>query len=402
MVRLRDLGWGTRRIAAELGCHRETVQRYLAAGGWAPYHVPQRPGMLAGHEVWLTERFRRHRGNADVVRQELAAELGIVASLRTVERAVALQRRELEAEALATVRFETPPGRQLQIDFGERGVRIGEEAVRVHLFVATLGYSRRVYVRAFRHERQSAWFDGIEGAFRHFGGLPAEVLLDNAKALVEHHDAGTREVLFNERFHAFTRYWGVRPVACAPYRARTKGKDERGVGYVKGNAIAGRSFASWAALEAHLAWWMREVADVRVHGTTGEAPVVRFEREEAAALRPLTGRPPFRQLRELTRRVQNDGCVDVDTNHYSVPWRLIGAQVSVVVSGSEVQISHAGAEVARHDQRHGRRERAVDAAHLRGIVAGAPGAESVATAVPPGADLLRPLLEYEQVAGGAW
>ena len=194
----------------------------------------------------------------------------------------------------------------------------------------------------------------------------------------------------------------MRPVACAPYRARTKGKDERGVGYVKGNAIAGRGFASWAALEAHLAWWMREVADVRVHGTTGEAPIVRFEREEAAALRPLTGRPPFRQLRELTRRVQNDGCVDVDTNHYSVPWRLIGAQVSVVVSGSEVQISHAGAEVARHDQRRGRRERAVDAAHLRGIVAGAPGTESAVVTPPPGADLLRPLLEYEQVAGGAW
>ena len=405
MVRLRDLGWGTRRIASELGCHRETVQRYLAAGGWTPYHAPRRPGMLAGHEAWLTERFRRHRGNADVVRQELAAELGIVASLRTVERAVAYQRRELEAEALATVRFETPPGRQLQIDFGERSVRIGDEVVRVHLFVATLGYSRRVYVRASRHERQSAWFDGIEGAFRHFGGLPAEVLLDNAKALVEHHDAGTREVTFNERFHAFTHYWGVRPVACAPYRARTKGKDERGVGYTKGNAIAGRSFASWAALEAHLAWWMREVADVRVHGTTGEAPIVRFERQEAAALRPLAGRPPFRQMRELTRRVQNDGCVDVDTNHYSVPWRLIGAQVSVAVLGSEVQISHAGTEVARHGQRRGRRERAVDAAHLRGIVADGTGAQQVdgaMAAVLPSADLLRPLAEYEQAVGGAW
>src|SRR5215217_4344654 len=333
MLRLRDLGWGTRRIAAELGCNRETVQRYLATGGWAPYRTPERPGALAEHGAWLAERLRRHRGNADVVRQELAAELGIVVSLRTVERAVADLRRELAAEALATVRFETPPGRQLQIDFGERWVALGAERVRVHLFVATLGYSRRVYVRAFRHERQSAWFEGIEGAFGHFGGLPAEVLLDNARALVERHDAGTREVVFNARFHAFARYWDVRPVACAPFRARTKGKDERGVGYVKGNAIAGRSFASWAALEAHLAGWMREVADTRVHGTTGEAPLVRFEREERQALRPLGGRPPFRQLRELIRRVQNDGCVDVDTNHYSVPWRLIGAEVSVVVGG---------------------------------------------------------------------
>lgn len=409
-LRLRDLGWGTRRIAAELGCNRETVQRYLATGGWAPYRTPERPGALAGHTAWLAERLRRHRGNADVVRQELAAELGMVVSLRTVERAVADLRRELAAEALATVRFETPPGRQLQIDFGERWVAVGDGStpasnVRVYLFVATLGYSRRVYARAFRHERQSAWFEGLEGAFRHFGGLPKEVLLDNAKALVEHHDPATREVVFNARLHAFARYWDVRPVACAPYRARTKGKDERGVGYVKGNAIAGRSFASWAALEAHLAWWMREVADQRVHGTTGEVPMVRFEREERQALRPLSGKPPFRQMRELIRCVQNDGCVDVDTNHYSVPWRLIGAQVSVVVSGSEVRISHAGAEVARHGQRRGRRERAVDRAHLRGIVVGTRGelrSDGAVEVVMPPADLLRPLAEYEQVAGGGW
>jgi transposase len=227
MLRLRDLGWGTRRIAAELGCTRETVQRYLTAGGWAPYRTPERPGALDGHGVWLAERLRRHAGNADVVRQELVAELGIVVSLRTVERAVASLRRELAAEALATVRFETPPGRQLQIDFGERWVLIGAERVRVYLFVATLGSSRRVYARAFRHERQSAWFEGLEGAFRHFGGRPRELLLDNAKALVEHHDPATREVRFNARLHAFARYWDVQPVACAPYRARTTDEVEQ-------------------------------------------------------------------------------------------------------------------------------------------------------------------------------
>jgi transposase len=347
MLRLHELGWGTRRIAAELGCDRETVQRYVAAGGWAAYRGLVRLGLLAGREAWIVERFRRHRGNADVVRQELAGELDIHVSLRTVERAVAHLRRELAAEALATVRFETPPGRQLQIDFGEiRACIEGEDRGKLHLFVATLGYSRRVYVQAFRHERQSAWLDGIEGAFRHFGGVPAELLMDNAKALVTQHDAATREVVFNDRLHSFARYWGVRPVACAPYRARTKGKDERGVGYVKGNAIAGRSFASWSALEAHLAWWMRQVADMRVHGTTGEVPAERFAREEQQALRPLDGRPAFRQMRELTRRVQTDACVDVDTNHYSVPWRLIGAQVSVVVSNGVVRVHHAGAEVA--------------------------------------------------------
>ena len=212
---------------------------------------------------------------------------------------------------------------------------------------------------------------------------------------------------FADRLHAFVRYWDVRPVACAPYRARTKGKDERGVGYVKHNAIAGRSFASWGALEAHLAWWMREVADTRVHGTTGEAPIARFEREEAAALRPLNGRPPFRQLRELTRRVQNDACVDIDTNHYSVPWKLIGAGVTVTVGGGQIRIRHAGIEVACHEQRLGRRERAVDRAHLHGIVPRRPDLardteKAASPTMLPGTELLRPLAEYEQAAGGSW
>lgn len=401
MLHLYRLGWGLRRIAREVGCSPTTVQRYVAAEGWVPFRASPRDSVLSGLRGWLSERFRQHRGNADVVRQELAAEHGIRISLRTVERAVAYLRRELLAEARATVRFETPPGQQLQIDFGERQVQIGEESVRAYLFVATLGYSRRVYVQVFRHERQTSWFQGLEGAFRHFGGLPREILLDNARALVQRHDGQTREVLFNERFSAFARYWDVRPQACAPYRARTKGKDERGVGYVKHNAIAGRCFGSWAALEAHLAWWMREVADVRLHGTTGETPIGRFERDEAANLRPLRDRPPFGQLRELTRRVQNDGCVNVDTNHYSVPWQLIDAGVSVLVCGSEVRILHAGAEVARHAERQGRRERSVMAAHLRGIVVEAkPG--PAADLLAPASALLRPLAEYEQAVGGGW
>lgn len=144
MLRLKALGWGTRRIAAEIGVNRATVKRYVTAGGWQPFAAPARRGKLDGLDDWLRERLKRHRGNADVVRQELASELGIVASLRSVQRAVAPFRQELLAEARATVRFETAPGRQLQIDFGERLVEIAGRKVKAYLFVATLGYSRRV------------------------------------------------------------------------------------------------------------------------------------------------------------------------------------------------------------------------------------------------------------------
>ena len=138
------MGWCSKRIARELGVSRGTVKRYLEAGGWRPFRTPERNKRLDGCEDWLRERLRRHRGNADVVRQELASELGIAASLRTVQRALQPWRQEIAAEARATVRFETAPGKQLQIDFGVLLVEIGARKVKAFLFVATLGYSRLV------------------------------------------------------------------------------------------------------------------------------------------------------------------------------------------------------------------------------------------------------------------
>ena len=406
MLALSALGWGAKRISREVGCSRNTVREYLRQGGWRAMDVAGRAGALEPHREWLAERLRRHRGNADVVRQDLAHELGIEVSLRTVQRAVEPLRRKLRAEAVATVRYETPPGQQLQIDFGSTAVAVGGEVQRIHLFVATLGYSRRCYVAVVLHERQAAWLQGLEGTFRHFGGVPQEILLDNARALVTEHNVQTREVKFNDRFHAFCRYWGVTPRACAPYRARTKGKDERGVGYVKRNAIAGHDFGSMDALHAHIARWMREIADPRVHGTTGEPPLVRFERE-AAALRPLPALAPFLQVRELTRRVHTDACIELDTNRYSVPWKLIGESVTVVVAERQVRVLYAAQEVACHAQSPLRRATVIDRHHLAGIVGASTVGVSWLPRTPPQppvlpAELLRPLEQYEQALGGAW
>jgi hypothetical protein len=240
--------------------------------------------------------------------------------------------------------------------------------------------------------------------------VPEEVLLDNTRALVLHHDSLTREVRFNARLLAFAKHWRFRPRACAPYRARTKGKDERGVGYVKSNAIAGREFASWAAFEAHLERWTREVANIRIHGTTGEPPIVRFQRDEAKALQPLADRPPFQQIRELIRRVQTDCCIEVDGNAYSVPWRLVGEGVLVEISGGRLRILHAGREIAVHAERGGRRQRVLDPSHFEGITGlrlptRAPAAWTAAAPMPVPASsavLLRPRAEYEAAVGGGW
>ncbi len=320
---------------------------------------------------------------------------------------------EASAEALAAHRrwldpgFVAPDG-SLTLSIHALLVEIGGARILIDVFVATLGHSRRCHVRAFRHEQQASWFSGLESAFTTFGGVPEQVLMDNPRALVVRHDAVSRTVQFNDKLLAFARHWGFAPRACAPYRARTKGKTESGVGYVKKNAIAGHSFPSWEAFEAHLARWEREVANVRVHGTTGEAPIVRFEREEVHRLKPLGGRPSFGSLRELTRTVSSDCAVEVDTNSYSVPWRLIGETVEVIVAGGLLRVRHGSHEVAVHAIVKGRRQRVIDARHLEGV-AGVGGQPVRAQPeplpqrppqVPPA--LLRPLAEYEAIAGGAF
>ena len=204
----------------------------------------------------------------------------------------------------------------------------------------------------FLHERQSAWLQGLEGAFRHFGGTTREVLVDNARALVDEHDAQTREVRFNDRFHAFCRYWDVTAagVCAVPGPHQGQGRARRRLRQAQRHRRAPLR-PRWSAWQAHLARWMREVADVRVHGTTGEPPIARFERDERRGA-ATAGAPkaPFLQVRELTRRVHTDACIELDTNRYSVPWRLIGESVTVVVAEQQVRILHAGQEVACHAQ----------------------------------------------------
>jgi transposase len=228
MRELAGRGWGTKLIARELGLARNTVRRYLRGGPAA--EAQERPaarrldGVARSKAVSIFETAAE--GNAVVVARILA-EAGVEASVRTVQRAVADRRRELRVADLASVRFETAPGRQMQIDFGERRVWIGDRQVTVHFMVAVLSHSRRIFVKAFLHERQGHWLDGIASAFRHFGGVPLEVLGDNARCLVLGRDREAQTVTFHPAYLAFCRDWDVQPRACQPYRPGPRARPSR-------------------------------------------------------------------------------------------------------------------------------------------------------------------------------
>jgi transposase len=395
---LAGRGVGSKTIARTVGVARNTVRRYLRQ--LVVPGVQVRPAARR-----LTDAARREArtlyegpagGNAVVV-QRLLSERGIDISVRTVERAVADIRRARRAAELATVRVESAPGDQLQVDFGQKRVRIAGDWVRVFLLVTVLSYSRRLFVKAFLNERQDDWREGIAAAFTHFGGVPRTILGDNARALVIGRDRTTGTVVFHPAYLAFCRDWDVQPRACAPYRARTKGKTEAGVKYVKRNGLADLEFESFAALETQLTGWM-VLADERIHGTTHEAPIVRFDRDERAALRPLPIRALPRREQRLRRRVAHDALVDVDTVRYSVPHRLVRDHVEVVVDEQAVQIFHGATLVATHARSCEPFTRVIDPAHYAGLWRVPSADESVAA--PALARLGRDLSEYAAIVAG--
>jgi transposase len=393
---LASRGVGKKAIAREVGVAVNTVRRYLRQPITpGPQVRPAARRLTDDRRVEARMLYEGPAGGNAVVVQRLLAEHGCAMSVRTIERAVADIRRAQRVAALATVRVETAPGDQLQIDFGQKRLCIAGVSVRIFLLVAVLSYSRRLFVKAFLNERGDDWREGIAASFTHFGGLPRTLLGDNARALVLGRDRATGTVNFHPTYLAFCRDWDVQPRACAPYRARTKGKTEAGVKYVKRNGLADQPFDSFGALEQHLAEWMT-IADQRCHGTTREAPIVRFERDERAALRPLPLRALPRRTQRLQRRVALDAFVDIDTIRYSVPHRLVRDHVDVVVEDHLVRIFHGTQLVATHARSTEPFARVVDVAHYAGLW------RSVHDDVPTsGLALLgRDLADYAAVIGG--
>jgi transposase len=245
----------------------------------------------------------------------------------------------------ATVRFETPPGRQMQADWGQIVTTVGGDRRRVHFSVSTLGYSRRFHFWAAEREDAEHIYEGIARAFEHFGGSTEEVLVDNPTALVISDSSGRR---FNPRFIDLAGHYGFTPRACRPYRARTKGKDERMVGYVKHHFfVRYRSFETFAHLNQLAEQWLAEEADPRVHGTVKEVVAERFDRERPH-LEPL---PAVRyDTSYLERRVVSwDGYVEARRNRYSVPddyrGQMVTARISLdgrlhVLDGEHLVVSH--------------------------------------------------------------
>lgn len=297
-------GESVRAIARQLDCSRNTVRRYLRDQA-AQRYGPREPRAckLDKYKSYLHERVGQARPRwipATVLLREIQ-ERGYTGGISQLKAWLSPLKKN-EPEPL--VRFETPPGQQMQADFTY--VRRGRDPLLA--LVATLGYSRASYVKfvACSGEDVATLCAGLREAFDYFGGVPEHVLFDNTKAVVIERDAyGEGQHRWNAELRELAESCGFKPRLCRPYRAKTKGKVERFNSYLKGSflvPLAATLEASGLRLDAHLAnvhvrRWLDEVANARVHATTKAVPAVRLAEERAVMLAApaLKAPAPIRQ-----------------------------------------------------------------------------------------------------------
>jgi transposase len=380
---LAKLGVFQKDIAAQVGVHPKTVSRALQRGS-----APQPEGKSRGSKL---DPFRESVDallaegvwNGMVILREIQTK-GYTGSL-TILRDYIRPKRALRA-GKATVRFETGPGKQMQSDWGEIVVRIAGVRTRVWFQANVLGFSRRFHFWGTDRIDAEHTYEGLIRSFEYFGGVPEEALIDNQACLVLKPSAGGEPARFQERFLDLANHYGFTPRACRPYRARTKGKDERMVGYIKHNFFTRyRRFESWAHLNQLAEQWLREEADQRVHGTVGEVVAERFEREKPH-LKALPARRYDTAYVEL-RRVSWDAMVDVRGNRYSVPAEFAGKMLTVRIGlDGWLRIFDLDRLVAEHTLRDRRQGWSLVPEHHAGLWAETLKVEA------------RPLRTYEEAA----
>jgi len=266
----------------------------------------------------------------------------------------------------ATVRFETLPGEQAQVDWGHFGfIEHHGRRRKLYGFVMTLGWSRASYLE-FTISADAAWWLRCHvHAFRYFGGVPQVVLHDNLKtAVLEREADGT--IHWNPRYLDFADYYGFTPKACRPYRAQTKGKVESGIRYVRGNFWPGLRFVDLADLNEQARDWLDLTANVRIHGTTGEVPFSRLPLEQ---LQSMDGKPDYDTSLITFRRATKDCFVSYDGNYYSVPsiYARKTLEVKETEDGQLIVLNAQDDEIARHRVVNGHNQRIAVAAHYENI-----------------------------------
>ncbi len=343
-------------VAEKLGISRRTVHRYFMSGGPEPGYGPRfkRLSKLDPFETYLRGRPEDYPELSGVRLLAEIRALGYQGGYTVLKDRL----RALRPKPPVPIeqRFEVEPGGQAQVDFATFKTPFGT----VYALLMVLSWSRALWVRFVMHQDQLTLLGGLHQGFVSFGGVPRTVLFDRMRTAVAGSGAEIPAV-FNAEMLRFASHYGFSPRACRPYRAKTKGRVERAVSYLRQSFFYGRSFRDLDDLNAQCASWLAETANSKVHGATGEVPSERLDRERGHLL-PLPEHPYVPTL-TLRRRTTKDGYVSYNSNDYSVPERLGRGVLLVRATLTELHLLSEGRVVAVHPLAEGRGRRVLAAGH---------------------------------------
>ena len=265
-----------------------------------------------------------------------------------------------------TVRVERKPGEEGQVDFGYAGRMIDPETGEVRrawAFVMTLAWSRHQYVEFVFNQKVETWLKLHRNAFEFFGGVPGRIVPDNLKAAIIKASYDDPEVQSSYRECAL--HYGFLIAPCRPYTPEHKGKVEQGgVHYVVRNFLGGRGLADLYQNNKDVLVWCQTTAGLRIHGTTKEKPLERFEQYEKAKFKPLPQTPYDLAIwKQIT--LGRDCYLEFDRAYYSAPHRLVGQELWVCGGLQQVRIYNGDRSLlATHERAQRPGERKTHRDHL--------------------------------------
>jgi len=405
MIRhLYNEGLSTSEISRRTGRDPKTVRKYRYAKDLKRYTPrPPKPSILDPYKEYIKERLEDYPLSAVRILEEIR-ERGYTGGYTIVKEFVRKVKgsRQIPAE----YRYETGPGIQAQVDWGEIDTIVVDDLKRkLYCFGMVLGYSRDRFVTFTLDTKTETFIQCHMEAFEYFGGITKEILYDNTKNVVLKRALKSSDSEWNPLFKDFFTYYGFIPRLCKPGKdgAKTKGKVERLIGYVRQNFYLGREYDSVPDLNAQAYGWLDRVNSMP-HGTTKIPPIARLQEEK---LQPFDEKTPYQIVRTEYRKISRDCYFSYMGNRYSVPWRYAGLQATLRIQNRKVQVFVNGTNICEHTCHEGSGKVVRERDHFEGLLKEIKSRNrteherrlrTLKTVAPPVEK--RPLVEYDIYCGG--
>lgn len=361
---------GFRTIARKLNIDRKMVRkivqrRTVCTGA----NIGPRKTLLDPFKVQISELLCSNQTMAASCIFQRLRKQGYSGSLNTLQKFIKkIRLKPKSKEAFLKLEFE--PGSCAQVDWGEFGNVFGDGR-KIHAFLMVLCFSRKLYVEFTQSEKFEDFIRCHENAFKFFGGIPKECWYDNLASAVT--ERMGKLIRFNARFHAYMGHHGIMPYACTPARGNEKGRVEDGVKYLKSSFWPGRTFKDFLDLQTQAQEWLVTIANPREHRSTRKIPDLVFDNEEKSFLLPPNPYP-YDTDEVFSRSVASDFHITYETNCYSVPWTLVGMQITIRVNDSEIKIFYNEKFITKHERSYLKYKTFTKLEHKSGLLERKPGA----------------------------